>query len=131
MISRTYRIWFLGAGIIALVYALWFIALQVELYSEALVFLLWLSPLVAAFVTAYFAPGRKVLMGMSMVLPTTILAVVLNFVYQWLGIAVDFSGLQGGVILFTTTLVYSGILCGIGSTVGLVLAKRLQGKESR
>jgi len=122
------RAWFVGTGIIALVYAAWFIALQASQYSEPLVFLLWLSPFVAALVSAYFAPRRKVLLGMSMVLPTTILAVVLNFVYQWLGNAVDFPGIRGGLILFATTFVYSGMLCGLGSFMGLGLAKRFRGE---
>lgn len=126
MSITSFRAWSVGAGIITLVYAAWFIALQASQYSEALVFLLWLSPLVAALVSAYFAPRRKVLLGMSMVLPTTILAVALNAIYQWLGNAVDFPGIRGGLILFTTTLVYSGILCGLGSMAGLVLAKKFR-----
>ena len=122
----VFRAWFTGAGILVLVYAAWFIALQASQYSEALVVLLWLSPLVAALVTAYLAPRRKVMMGMSMVLPTTVLAVTLNFVYQWLGNAVDFPGARGGLILFSSTLVYSAILCGLGSIGGLVLAKKFR-----
>jgi len=106
----------------------WFVALQSSQYSEVLVFLLWSSPLVAALVTAYLAPRKKILLGMSMVLPTMILAVTLNFVYQWLGNAVDFTGARGSVILFTTTLVYSGILCVLGSMGGVVLAKKFQKK---
>ena len=109
-----------------LVHAAWFIALQASQYSEPLVFLLWLAPLVAAFVSAYLAPRKKILLGMSMILPTTILAVTLNFVYQWLGNSVDFPGARGGLILFTTTLVYSGILCVLGTMAGVVFAKKFR-----
>ena len=126
MTISAFRAWLTGAGIVALVYGAWFIALQASQYSEVLVFLLWLSPLVAALVTAYLAPRRKIMMGMSMVLPTVVLAVTLNFVYQWLGNAVDFPGARGGLLLFATTLVYSAILCGLGSIGGLVLAKKFQ-----
>lgn len=126
MTISAFRVWLTGAGIVALVYAAWFIALQASQYSEVLVLLLWLSPLVAALVTAYLAPSRKIMMGMSMVLPTVILAVTLNFAYQWLGNAVDFPGTRGGLILFATTLVYSAILCGLGSIGGLVLAKKFR-----
>ena len=126
MTVSAFRAWLTGAGIVALVYGAWFIALQASQYSEVLVFLLWLSPLVAALVTAYLAPRRKIMMGMSMVLPTVVLAVTLNFVYQWLGNAVDFPGARGGLLLFATTLVYSAILCGLGSIGGLVLAKKFQ-----
>jgi hypothetical protein len=126
MSVTVFKAWSMGAGILILVYVAWFISLQSSQYSEALVFLLWSSPLVAAFVSAYLAPRKKILLGMSMVLPTTTLAVTLNFVYQWLGNAVDFPGARGGLILFTTTLVYSGILCALGSMGGVVLAKKLQ-----
>lgn len=125
MSNTMLRAWSAGAGIIILVYTAWFIALQAAQYSEALVVLLWLSPLAAALVTSYLAPRKKILLGISMVLPATILAVALNSVYQWLGNAVDFPGVQGGLILFTTTFVYGGILCGLGSIGGVVLAKKL------
>jgi hypothetical protein len=124
-----FRAWFAGAGVVILVYAAWFIALQASHYSEPLAFLLWLAPLAAAFVSAYFAPRKKVLLGMSMILPTAIMAVAVNFVFQSLGSAVDFPGAGGGLILFTTTLLYSGILCTLGSVAGIVLAKKLLGKK--
>ena len=125
------KAWIAGAGIVVILYVTWFVVLQASQYSEVLVFLLWLSPLAAAFVSAYLAPRKKILLGMLMVLPTTISAVTLNFVYQWLGNAVDFPGLRGALILFTTTLVYSGILCVLGSAGGIVLAKKFRGRVKR
>jgi hypothetical protein len=126
MSIRVFKAWSAGAGIVILVYTLWFLALLAGQYSEALVFLLWLSPLIAALVTGYLAPCKRFLLGMSMVLPTTILAVALNFIYQWLGNTVDFPGVRGGLILFTTTLLYSSILCVLGSVGGVVLAKKFR-----
>lgn len=125
------KAWFAGVGIVVVGYVAWFIVLQTSQYSAVLVFLLWLSPLVAALVSAYLTPRKKVLLGISMVLPTTVLAVALNLIYQWLGNAVDFPGLRGGLILFTTTLVYSSILCGIGSAGGVALAKKFRSEVKR
>ncbi len=124
-----FKAWLIGTGIITIAYAAWFIILQASQYSEVLIILLWLSPLVAALVSTYLAPRRKVLLGMSMVISTAVLAVTFNLVYQWLGNAVDFPGMQGGLILFTTTLVYSCILCGLGSMGGLLLSKKFQKKN--
>jgi len=120
------KAWLVGAGIVIFVYATWFVALQASQYSEVLVFLLWASPLIAAIVTSYLAPHKKILLGMSMVLPTTIMAVALNSVYQWLGNAVDFPGVRGGLTLSITTLVYSSVLCWLGSMGGMVLAKKFR-----
>ncbi|MGD2136900.1 MAG: hypothetical protein PVF08_01500 [Gammaproteobacteria bacterium] len=124
-----FKAWSAGAGIIILMYTAWSIALQASQYSKVLVILLWASPLAAAIVTSYLAPYKKILLGVSMVLPTTIMTVTLNYVYQWLGNAVDFPGVRGGLILFTTTLVYSGIICLLGSMGGMVLARISHGRN--
>jgi len=125
------KAWVAGAGVVVMVYVVWFIVLQTNQYSELLNILLWSSPLAAAAVAAYLAPSKKILLGISMALPTTALAVALNFVYQWLGNAVDFPGLRGGLILFTTTLAYSSILCGLGSAGGSALASKFQDEGKR
>jgi hypothetical protein len=130
MSLAKHRAWFIGAGIITVAYMAWLIILQAKQYSDVLIFLLWISPFVAALVSAYLAPQRKVLFGMSMVLPTVFLTVVFNVVYQWIGIAVDFPGVRGGLILFAITLIYSCFLCGVGSILGLLLAKKFQKKRS-
>ena len=124
MSVTVFKAWSVGTGILVLVYVAWFIALQSSQYSEVLVLLLWTSPLIAALVSAYLAPRKKILLGMSMVVPTTVLSVTLNFVYQWLGNTVDLPGVRGALILFTTTLVYSGILCWLGSMGGVMLASK-------
>jgi len=64
-----------------------------------------------------------------MAVPTAILAVLLNLVDQFLDKAVDLPGLQGGLIIFFVTLIYAGILSGIGGFMGYFLARKPDGKE--
>jgi len=113
-----------GFGILLAAYALWFIALQNSQYTELNVLILWASPLVAAIVSAFLAPNKKLLLGISMSFPAAIFAVVLNYVYQMQGNPVDFPGGRGAMILFATTMIYSAILCGIGAVIGKALSIR-------
>ena len=118
--------WFIGGGILLVAYAAWFAAIQMQVYSQALVLILWVSPFVAAFVSAYLAPGSNIIIGVSMAIPSAVLAVILNAAHQSFGHAVDFPGLHGGLILFVSVLAYSGILCGIGAVGGRFFAKQFR-----
>jgi phosphoglycerol transferase MdoB-like AlkP superfamily enzyme len=113
-----------GFGVLLAAYALWFITLQNSQYSELKVLILWVSPFVAAIVSAFLAPKRKFMLGISMAFPAAILAVGLNYVYQVQGNPVDLPGGSGALILFTTTMIYSGILCGVGAVIGQALSDR-------
>jgi hypothetical protein len=110
-----------GVGLLIAAYGLWFTALQNEQYSKFNVLILWASPFIAALLSAYLAPRNKLLLGISMVLPTAILSVALNYLYQAQGNLVDFPGSRGALILFMTTLLYSSILCGVGAVIGRAL----------
>jgi hypothetical protein len=89
-----------------------------------MIVLLWLSSIAAAFISAYLAPQKKVMLGVSMAIPTTVLAVLLNSVYQLSGKAVDLAGFQGSVILAAVVLVESAILCSLGAFLGNYLSNR-------
>jgi len=128
MTGAMFKAWSSGFGIIVVAYATWFVLLQVGTYSELFVLLLWSSPFIAAFVSSYLGPSKKIWLGISMAVPTAVLAVVFNSVHQLLGNAVDFPGFKGGLILFTTTLIYAGIISGIGGAVGYFLTRRRAGK---
>ena len=118
------KAWFIGVSIILVANITWFLALQKKEYSEILFAILWGSPLVAAFIVAYLSPFKKMANSLSMSIPMAIIAVVFNGVYQLLGNTVDFPGIQGGLILFGTTLLYSLILCGLGGFLGYVSARK-------
>jgi len=119
-----------GLGVLLAAYALWFILLQNSQYSELNVIILWASPFVAAIVSAFLAPKRNFLLGISMAFPAAIFTVVLNFVYQMQGNPVDFAGSRGALILFTTTMIYSGILCGVGAVIGQAISMKLKGQNT-
>jgi len=110
-------------------YAAWFVSLRVNRFSEVLALFLWGAPALATFVTAYLAPRRKVLMGASMALLAATLAGMLNFAYEALGNAVDFSGVRGGAILVVIALVFNGVLCTAGATCGYFLARKSASKK--
>jgi hypothetical protein len=118
-----------GVGLLIAAYGLWFATLQNEQFSEINVLILWVSPFIAAFVSAYLAPRNKLLLGISMALPTAILSVALNYLHQAQGNSVDFPGSRGAMILFMTTLLYSGILCSIGAVIGRALSNKKENTE--
>jgi len=118
------RAWTFGFGVLLVAHGAWFVALQAGELPSAMIALLWLSSIIAAFITAYLAPQKKVGLGVSMAIPTTVLAVLLNSVYQLSGKAVDLTGFQGGVILSVVVLVESAILCSIGAFFGSYLSNR-------
>jgi hypothetical protein len=118
------KAWALGGGIVLVVNGAWFISLWVNKFSEVLMFFLWSAPAVAAFVTAYLSPRKKVLLGVSIAPLAVILVCTLNFAYQAFGHAVDFHGIRGGIILATITMVFDGVLCAIGATCGYLLTRK-------
>ena len=123
------RAWTFGVGLLLVTDVVWLIFLQSEVFSGPLLLLMQVSPFIAAFVSSYFAPHKKVLLGMSMAIPTTILVTVLNYIYQLFGKAVDFPGLRGGLILLTITLAYSVVLCALGGGAGYFLTRMFGRKE--
>lgn len=123
MTTTMLKAWVIGFVILLCANLAWVISLQTSQFSQILFVLMYIIPGVAAFGSAYIAPRNKILLGASMAIPWAVLSVVLNFVYQWIGQAVDFPGFNGGLILFTITLLYGGVLCLLGAIGGYVLSK--------
>ena len=118
------RAWVIGFMILLAVDMMVVIATLIEVYPRALLRLLQVSPFVAAFASAYLAPRKKIILGTSMAIPGTILIVVMTFAYQLFGKDVDFPGLRGGLILFTISIAYGGILCALGGGAGYFLTRK-------
>ena len=121
------RAWFLGAGVLLTSYVIWFVALQLNWRPKVMAILMWFlwgSPFLAALLSAYLSPHKKIPLGLSMALLTSIFSVVQNYLDQLFGYHVDFPGMRGGIILFLITLAYSGIFSGIGAISGFILAKK-------
>lgn len=117
------KAWMLGAGVLLVAHGIWFAALQTNTFSQPLILLLWASPIVAAFISAYFAPRKKILMGTSMAIVATILVGALNSLYQSLGHAVDFPGFRGGFVLITVMLGWNVVLSLLGGATGYFLTR--------
>ncbi len=118
--------WALGTLIVLAVYGAWFASLQAKVFSEILMLLLWGGPIVGAFTVAYLSPRHKILLGVSMALPASILAGALNLAYESLGNAVDFPGQRGGMILVAVSLAYNVVLCLLGSAFGYFLSRHVE-----
>jgi hypothetical protein len=129
--TRMVRAWAVGFGLLVLADGVWLSFVHAGVFSKWLLLVLQLSPVVSGFIVAYLAPRRKLLLGTSMAIPATVLVVLFNVSYEALGNAVDFSGAQGALILFTITLLYSGIACGLGSLVGGLISRRLVGDPNQ
>ena len=119
-----FKAWSIGATMLIVVSSIWFVFLQVTVFFQPAFILLWISPMVAAFVTSYISPSHKILLGTSMALPFALLAVTLNSFDQFLGAAVDFSGLKGGVILFILVLISAALISVPGSVAAYALTKK-------
>ena len=121
----VFKAWSIGATMLIVVSSIWFVFLQVTDFSQPAFVLLWISPMVAAFVTSYISPSHKILLGTSMALPFALLAVTLNSFDQFLGAAVDFPGLKGNFILFVLVLISAAIISIPGSVAAYALKKSM------
>jgi hypothetical protein len=118
------KAWSLGILVLAVAQGLWFGSVLANVYSDLLILLLWVSPFIAALVTAYLSPGRKMAIGVSMALVAAVLVVALNAAFQVVGTAVDFPGAKGGLTLFAITLLYSAVGAILGSATGQWLTRK-------
>jgi hypothetical protein len=123
MKHSIFKAWSTGAGILVVVFAVWFVLLQANVFSQSFVIVLWISPMIAAFASAYLGPSHKMLLGTSMAIPSALLAVALNSANQFSGTPVDFPGLKGGFILFILVLISAAIISIPGSVADYTLPK--------
>ncbi len=110
-----------GLAIVVAANVLWFVALELELYWPLIV---WSAPFVAALVS-YLAPRRKLVLGLSMIIPTVLSALPFNGLYQLRGNPVDFPGLDGAMSLAAIITPFTLLLCGGGALVGWMACSRL------
>ena len=54
-----FKAWSIGTSILIAVFTIWFVLLQANVFSQPAVFLLWISPMIAAFVVAAYALTKK------------------------------------------------------------------------
>ena len=115
------RAWTVGVSVLIAAVLIWAVLLKLEIYSQSMAIILWLSPGAAAFAAAYLGPSRKLLLGASMGIPAALLGVAFNAVWQLPGNAVDFPGVGGGLLLFMLILVGATVVASLGALVGYFL----------
>jgi hypothetical protein len=123
MSSQFVRAWLAGATLLVAALFTWVLLLGLEVYSQPVVKVVWFAPGIAAFLAAYLGPTHKLLLGVSMAIPSALLVTIANFSFQALGKTVDFPGLGGGLMLFALVLCGSALLAAVGAAVGYILTR--------
>lgn len=123
------RAWMVGISVLILGHVLYFLVLLEVRNYELLRVALLFFPSIAAFVTAYFAPRRKILMGISMAVYGAIVVIVSSFVYESLGFHIDHIG--GLFTTFIIILSYYVVFCAVGGLTGYFLAQKKWGSRSQ
>lgn len=85
--------------------------------------ILWVLPLVAAYVAARYSPQHKLLAGLSYVLILPFVGAAAHFVSGVLGATVDFKGLSGARLVFGMDLAIGSLLIVTGTFVGVLLSR--------
>ena len=91
-------------------------------HHELLRLLLLIAPSISAFVAAYLAPRRKVVVGLSMALYGAALGVLSSVGYESFGLHVDRLG--GLWATFVILIVYYLVLSLMGSAGGYFLSRK-------
>ena len=123
MNNRVLRAWILGLAILVVAHLTVFIGVEAGVASTPLDLLVWCSPAVAAFITAYLAPRKKILLGASMALPAAGFVLVINRAHEAKGHAVDFPGWRGGWILLKVTLEWDLTICVVVAVIAYFLTR--------
>ena len=113
------KAWLMGAAIIVGIFI-------IDGFSEdnVIKLLYLLSPGIGAFVSAYYAPRWKFLLGMSMLLPVIVSAIATNYISLWTtGKSITHNSDVDPVYALLGILTYSGVLCVIASVIGIIMSK--------
>lgn len=109
----------IGVAVLVFGNALWLAVLSDVRYSELLRLVLLTFPGVSAFLVAYLAPRRNVMLGISMAFWGAIIGTLTTAIYEHFGVVVDSVGAP--MTLFFVLLGYQLISCTIGSAAGYLL----------
>ena len=90
------RAWAFGIVMLLAADGMWLIAIYAKVFSGPLLLFVQILPILAAFVSAYLAPRKKIMLGTSMAVPAAFIVVAVTMIYQLLDKPVDFPGLKGG-----------------------------------
>lgn len=115
------KAWGQGALLMTIAYGVWRGLLALRMSVEILMVLYWASPVIAAFVTAYRAPRRKILLGISLAVVQATLASIDNIILiLTTKYGTDFPGFTGTLVVFALSLFFTSLLCGAGAALATV-----------
>jgi hypothetical protein len=111
-----------GIGVLILAQLLYIGVLLKINHHELLRWILLGAPGLAAFIAAYSAPNRKLLIGLSMALYGALIGMLSAIGYEYFGLHVDRIG--GLFATFMILLAYYAALSIVGSVAGLFLSRK-------
>ena len=85
--------------------------------------ILWVLPLVAAYVATRYSRQHKLLAGLSYLVILTFVGAAAHFASGLLGATVDFKGLSGARMVFGIDLAIGSLLIVTGTFVGVLLSR--------
>jgi hypothetical protein len=94
---------------------------------EVLRFVLLAFPTFAAFIAAYLAPRRKLVVGISMAIFGASISMLSALAYEYFGFHVDHIG--GLLATFLILLAYNAAFCVVGSLAGYFLSRKMQRRK--
>ncbi|MCU7850531.1 MAG: hypothetical protein KZQ89_21675 [Candidatus Thiodiazotropha sp. (ex Lucinoma kastoroae)] len=96
---------------------------RLSIDRSTLLWILWLMPLVAAYVAARYSMTHKLLAGLSYLILLPLIGAVAHYINGEFGGTVDFTGLQGAVTTFKIYLGVGSIVVLVGTFLGIALSK--------
>lgn len=125
------RAFLLGVGLVVVCFSVYAFLGESARASDVVEVLVAITPGGAAFATAWIAPRRKFLLGLTMVPMAALAAAIINGIDILLGGRTDFPGLRGELGIVEIFLLTSAIPSLVGSGVGWWLSKHLAKKASQ
>ncbi|WP_224038955.1 hypothetical protein [Paraburkholderia unamae] len=129
---RIFKFWLIGLALVVIFFALGKIldsigGYQVErigLNTKYISITLWLIPLIVTFMVTRYSSRWAGLPGLSYLMLIPVIAVIFNWIDELCGVAVDFSGLSGALVIFKIAFVYSLIPVLVGFMLGIAFKER-------
>ena len=118
--------WAAGGSIVLLAYLSWMlVGVDGKSESVPLMWFLWASPLVGAFLATWMNPRHVLRMVFALAATAAVLAILLNAFHQARGNQVDFPGIGGALWLAAITLAYGLVLSAFGGGLARLISHKM------